>query len=197
MLPLDLYARVRFLRSTLHTRPRVPAGTRPSLRPLFKRRATKLQNLGRQRREIAEVWTMIVTASSPDERHPGPLSHCPGYRCAHPGYACLVTPPARCVYRRADPKRSSATTQHDDARLYLSVPIQFRVRQSPITTSPKNPARMQSSSAWLSFTNMSTPHRCAPPELGAGRMDQSGHPEGDNDIVEQHNNPKESALPAP
>jgi hypothetical protein len=32
----------------------------------------------------------------------------------------------------------SAKTQHHDARLYLGVPIQFRVRQSPITTSPKN-----------------------------------------------------------
>jgi hypothetical protein len=35
----------------------------------------------------------------------------------------------------------------------------------------------------------------APPALRAGRMDRSGRPEVDNDIVEQYNNPKELALP--
>src|ERR1700712_3809905 len=35
----------------------------------------------------------------------------------------------------------------------------------------------------------------APPALRAGRMDRSGRPEGDNDIVEQYNNPRELALP--
>ena len=35
----------------------------------------------------------------------------------------------------------------------------------------------------------------APPVLRAGRMDRSGRPEGDNDLVEQYRNPsKELAL---
>jgi hypothetical protein len=33
------------------------------------------------------------------------------------------------------------------------------------------------------------------PELRVGRMDRPGRPQGDNDIVEQYNNPKELALP--
>jgi hypothetical protein len=33
------------------------------------------------------------------------------------------------------------------------------------------------------------------PELRVGRMDRPGHLQGDNDIVEQYNNPKELALP--
>jgi hypothetical protein len=33
------------------------------------------------------------------------------------------------------------------------------------------------------------------PALRARRMDRPGRPEGDNDIVEQYNNPKELALP--
>ena len=45
-----------------------------------------MQNLGRQRREIAEVWIMVVTAScytarSPDgaKRNPGPLHTAPDF----------------------------------------------------------------------------------------------------------------------
>src|SRR4051794_24833571 len=37
----------------------------------------------------------------------------------------------------------------------------------------------------------------APPALRAGRMDRSGRPEGDNDIVEQYKNPSKSFPRAP
>ena len=70
----------------------------------------------------------------------------------------------------------------------------FLFRSASVSRRSPHRLRMQSSSAWLLFTSMSTPHRCAPPALRGGRMDQSGHPEGDNDIVEQYNNLKELAL---
>src|SRR4029077_4193594 len=71
----------------------------------------------------------------------------------------------------------------------------FLFSSASVSRRSPNLPRMQSSSAWLLFTSMSTPHRCAPPALRAGRMDRSGHPEGDNDIVEQYNNPKELVSP--
>lgn len=69
------------------------------------------------------------------------------------------------------------STQRHDARLYPGAPIQFRIRQSPITTSMAT----------------ATPHSGPTTTPEAARMDQPGRPEGDSDIVEQYNNPKELA----
>ena len=66
---------------------------------------------------------------------------------------------------------SSATTRHHGARLYLGV----LTRSSTTEASP-----LDSQSVSLA--------------LRAGRMDRSGRPEGDNDIVEQYKNPS-MALP--
>jgi hypothetical protein len=55
MLRLYLYARVRILECILHTRPRVLAGTRHSLRPLTFEGELK-QASGATRREMAKVY---------------------------------------------------------------------------------------------------------------------------------------------
>jgi hypothetical protein len=55
-----------------------------------------LQNLGRQRREIAEVWTMIVTATPRMSEHVARMERsairdnsntAPDFAALHPGYA--------------------------------------------------------------------------------------------------------------
>ena len=63
MLPPNLYARVRFCHVHWHARPRVRQAPGLPCALLFKWRATKLQTSGGMRREIAEVWIMMVTAT--------------------------------------------------------------------------------------------------------------------------------------
>jgi len=55
MLPLNLYARVRFLTRVLHTRPRVQRAPGLPCALWFPRAATKMQTSGRSCREIAKV----------------------------------------------------------------------------------------------------------------------------------------------
>src|ERR1700730_8992367 len=100
-----------------------------------------------------------------------------------------------------DPKRSSATTPASRACISASysVPRQNRWSLQQLD-SPRNrnvvsnvaneEMRYRQNRAAFPLE----PHS-APSALRAGRMDRSGRPEGDNDIVEQYRNPsKELAL---
>jgi len=68
---------------------------------------------------------------------------------------------------------ASATTQPYGARLNLSVLSTSSTPEDIFLLHPKG----------------------APPARRAAHMDRPGRPQGDNDIVEQYNNPKELALP--
>src|SRR5216684_4217504 len=72
-----------------------------------------------------------------------------------------------------DPKRSFATTPDHGARLYLGVLTRTTPEASPLDSHSVSPA------------------------LRAGRMDRSGRPQGDNDIVEQYKNPSKALPRAP
>src|SRR6266704_1917660 len=72
----------------------------------------------------------------------------------------------------------------------------------PLTHSGPQPQRQHHGRACISASFSSTPEyipldfHSVSPALRAGRMDRPGRPEGDNDIVEQYNNPsKELSLP--
>src|SRR6186713_1860253 len=70
MSPLDLYARVRFYTCNLHTRPRVPARIRLSLRPLTGEGVTSMQTSGECRREIAKSCLDLSTSLRAQRSNP-------------------------------------------------------------------------------------------------------------------------------
>ena len=63
MLPLNLYARVRFLFAQLARETAGAASTRSSLRPLFLG-GTKMQTSGAARREIANTYSVVIPAKA-------------------------------------------------------------------------------------------------------------------------------------
>ncbi|MEH2534692.1 hypothetical protein V1277_006014 [Bradyrhizobium sp. AZCC 1588] len=64
MLPLYLYARVRFVLRTLHTRPRVQQAPGLPCALYLERAKKKMQTSGSSCREIAKSYSVVVTRES-------------------------------------------------------------------------------------------------------------------------------------
>src|ERR1700730_19359075 len=100
-----------------------------------------------------------------------------------------------------DPKRTSATTPESRACISASysVPRQNRwsLQQldSPRIRNVVSNVANEEMRYRQNRVALPLEAHSATPALRAGRMDRSGRPEVDNDIVEQYNNPRELALP--
>src|ERR1700686_1482145 len=108
----------------------------------------------------------------------------------------------RCSRTAFDPSGHQPQRQH--RALVSRPPIQFRGTTGgpcsslivpAIATSCRTFAKEEEMRYRQNRAALPLEAHSAPPALRAGRMDRSGRPEGDNDIAEQYNNPRELALP--